>query len=80
VGSAYLPEKQRGKAERVAVRHWKLQRGVANNNKTEPKLRLTDNNYAPNSSWKWRALRTDNVKALQDCPEAIKLVRNSKDD
>jgi hypothetical protein len=85
VGSAYLPEKQRGKSERVAVRHRKLQSGVADNDKTEPKLRPTDN-YAPNSSWKRRALRTDNVETLQDCqncqdcPEAIKLVRNSKDD
>jgi hypothetical protein len=79
VGSAYLPENQRGKSERVAVRHRKLQSGVADNDKTEPKLRPTDN-YAPNSSRKRRALRTDNVKTLQDCPEAIKLVGNSKDD
>jgi hypothetical protein len=85
VGSAYLPENQRGKTGRVVVGHRKLQRGVADDNETDPKLHLT-NNYAPNSSRKRTVLRTDNVETLQacrncqDCPEAIKLVRNSKDD
>ena len=66
MGSAYLPKKQRGKSERVAVGHQKLQRGIANNDVTEPKLHLIDN-YAPNLSQKRTMLRTDNVKALQDC-------------
>jgi hypothetical protein len=83
VGSAYLPEKQRGKTRRVAVEHQKLQYGIANNDKTEPKLRLIDNNYAPNLSQKRRALRINNVKVLQDCRnclEDIELVKNSKDE
>jgi hypothetical protein len=69
VGSAYLPEKQRREEGRVAVRH-----------ETEPKLRPTTSDYAPNSSRKRRALRTDNIGALQDCQEDIRLVKNSKDD
>jgi hypothetical protein len=85
VGSAYLPENQRGKTRRVVVGHQKLQHGVADDKKTNLKLHLT-NNYALNSSQKRTVLHTDNVKTLQDCqncqdcPEAIKLVRNSKDD
>jgi hypothetical protein len=35
-----------------------------------------DDGYAPNSSQKRRALRTNSVKALRNCPEGIELVRS----
>jgi hypothetical protein len=87
VGSAYLPEKQRGKAGGETVVHRKLQHSVADDVETEPKLRPIDNNYAPDLSRKRRSLHTDNVEALQDCRnclkdglEDIRLVGNLKDD
>ena len=56
-----------------------MQRGVVNDDGTEPKLHLTSD-YAPNSSRKRRALQTSNVGALRDCLEDIELVGDLKDE
>jgi hypothetical protein len=85
VGSAYLPEKQRGKTRVATIKGRKLRPTTNDGSGKEPKLHLMEDtllgpvSYAPNSSQKRRALRTSNVRALRDCPEGIELVGNPKD-
>jgi len=89
VGSAYLSEKLRGKAKKEAISRQRLQH-VATSDETKgprlkPKLCLTkgvhksDSGYKLNSSWKRSKLHANNVKALQDRPKDIKLVKGLKD-
>jgi hypothetical protein len=104
VGSAYLPERLRGKAEREAIGDRRLQRAIAGDDeqepklhptasyddeelrlqcaadREEPKLRLTNNGYAPNSSRKRRRSCAKGVEALQDSPKVIEPVRSQEDD
>jgi hypothetical protein len=107
VGSAYLLEKLRGKAEREAIGDRRLQRVIAgddeqepklhptasyddeeprlqctasDDDREEPKLRPTNNGYAPNSSRKRRRSCAKGVEALQDSPKVIEPVRSQEDD
>jgi len=90
VGSAYLSEKLRGKAEKEAIKGQRLQHVVTDGEdkgpRLEPKLRLTkgvhksDSSYRPNSSWKRSKLHVNSVEAPQDCPKDIKPVKGLKDD
>ena len=90
VGGACLFEKLRGKARSGVASNDgevpKLQRTASDDEQGKPRLPPTKgvqesgDGYAPNSSRKRRALRTDSVEALQDYPEGIEPVRSLRDD
>jgi hypothetical protein len=90
VGGTYLSEKLRGKAEKEVIKGQRLQHVATNDKDKGPRLKpklcptkgahKSNSSYRPNSSWKKSKLHANNVKAPQDCPKDIKLVKRLKDD